>query len=70
MRKTLRASVLTLALCAPVFAGDIPNPSGPQTPPQRVTAEEQATHDTIQDETPDGLTETVLSLLERVLALL
>lgn len=77
MRKTLRASVLVLALCAPVFAGDIPNPSSPQPPPQNsmaegqpsVTTEAQATDDSTQDKAADSLTEAVLSLLEGVLAL-
>jgi hypothetical protein len=77
MRKTLRASVLVLALCAPAFAGDIPNPSSPQPPPQNMTAEEQpsvtteaqATGGNTQDKAGDSLTETVLSLLEGMLAL-
>lgn len=59
MRKTLRAFVLMLALCAPAAAGVISNPSSPQ-PATRVTAEEP---------TADGFTEAVLSLLESVLAL-
>lgn len=32
MRKTLRISLLTLALCCPVLAGEIHNPA-PQPPP-------------------------------------
>lgn len=40
MRKTFRASVLMLALCCPVFAGDIPNP--PIAPPQPPTPAVQA----------------------------
>lgn len=77
MRKTFRASVLVLALCAPAFAGDILNPSNPQPPSQNAVAEEQpsvtvegqATDGGTQNETADSLTETVLSLLESALTL-
>ncbi|HYN85359.1 MAG TPA: hypothetical protein VER32_08910 [Pyrinomonadaceae bacterium] len=41
MRKSLRASILLLALCFPVFAGDIPNP--PVAPPPPSTPEEGTT---------------------------
>ncbi|MDQ3819628.1 MAG: hypothetical protein M3362_18400 [Acidobacteriota bacterium] len=79
MRKTFRACVLVLVLCAPAFAGDILNPSKPQPPPPPqsaiteerpgTTAEEQATDGNTQDKTADRLTETVVRLLERVLAM-
>jgi hypothetical protein len=69
MRKTLRASVFVLALCAPVFAGDIPCPSITQPPPS-MTAEEEVTDSGTQSEAADSFTETVLSVLETVLALL
>jgi hypothetical protein len=68
MRKTLRASVLTLALCGAAFAGDIPTPSVIQPPPG-VTAEEQAAGGDMQNDAADGLAETVLNLIEGVLAL-
>jgi hypothetical protein len=68
MRKTLRASVLMLALCVPAFAGDIANPASPQPPQQSMTAEEQAAGN-IQDGAANSLSETVLSLLEGVLTL-
>lgn len=59
MRKTLRASVLMLALCSPASAGIILCPSAPAPPPDGVQAEQ----------TTDGFTETILSVLESVLAL-
>lgn len=67
MRKTLRASVLVLALCAPTFAGDIPMVPAPQPPPSNMTAEEATTDSVLQTETADGFTETLLSVLETVL---
>jgi len=65
MRKILGAAALALALCVPAVAGDIPNPVGSPQPPARMTAEETTADGYIQNE----LTETVLSLLESVLAL-
>jgi hypothetical protein len=62
MRKTLRASVLTLALCAPAFAGDIPCPSVVAPPQPTITEEGQAAG--------DDLTAAVLNLIQDVLALL
>jgi hypothetical protein len=68
MRKTLRASVLMLALCGSAFAGDISNPSAPQPPPpSNMTAEEPATAGMAQTEEADGFTETLLSVLETAL---
>jgi hypothetical protein len=65
MRKTLRASVFVLALCAPTFAGDIPCPS--VTQPLSTTAE---TEEVAGSKVADSFTETVLSVLESMLALL
>ncbi len=65
MLKTLRACVFVLALCAPAFAGDIPCPS--VTQPLSATAE---TEEVTDSEAADSFTETVLSVLESVLALL
>lgn len=65
MRKTLRASVFVLALCAPAFAGDIPCPS--VTQPMSTAA---GTEEVKDSEAADSFTETVLSVLESVLALL
>jgi hypothetical protein len=67
MRKTLRASVLMLALCAPAFAGDIPMPPAPQPPPSNMTAGEPATDDVMQTGTADEFTETLLTVLETAL---
>lgn len=69
MRKTLRASVLLLALCGSAFAGDISNPSAPQPPPLSMTAEEHATDGEIQTGAADSFTEMLLSVLESVLSL-
>ncbi len=69
MRKTLRAFVLVLALCAPAFAGDIPMPPAPQPPPSSTTGEGQATGSQALNGEPESLTETVLSVLESLLSL-
>lgn len=67
MRKTLRASVLMLALCAPAFAGDIPMPPAPQPPPSNMMAGEPATDGMTQPEEAGDFTETLLSVLETAL---
>jgi hypothetical protein len=49
MRKTLRASVLVLALCCPAFAGDIPNPVYAPTPqPKASTVQEPAAGEDVE----------------------
>jgi hypothetical protein len=68
MRKTLRASVFVLALCVPAFAGDIPNPPVPQPPPSMMA--EEVTDSDAQAEAADNFTETLLSALETLFALL
>jgi hypothetical protein len=70
MRKTLRASVLVLALCAPAFAGDIPMPPAPEPPPPSVTAANQVTGGETLTTESNSLTETVLSVITSVVALL
>jgi hypothetical protein len=69
MVKTLRASVLVLLLACSAQAGHIQNDrSGtPPTPPPPAEQEEPTTDDTGE---PDSFTETVLTVLESVLALL
>ncbi len=57
MRKSLRASVLLLALCCPVIAGTMPCPPVAPPPPQ---AAEEATTD---GDMHFPLTEFVLTLL-------
>jgi hypothetical protein len=61
MAKAIRASVVVLLLACSAYAGDIQNGiTGTPPPPS---------HGYIQNGAPDGLTETVLSLLGSVLAL-
>ena len=68
MRKTLRASVLMLALCAPAFAGNIPMVPAPQPPPpSNMTAAEPATDSMTRTEEAGGFTKTLLSVLETAL---
>lgn len=72
MRKTISASALILALTCTIHAGDMQNgaPSAPPPPPQSATQEAQTpVGDTAEGE-PDYLTEAVLTVVERVLALL
>ena len=76
MRKTLRAAVFTLALCAPAAAGDIPNPPAPQPPSITVPEEPansgdgtQAADSGSETQAADSLTEAALNLIESVLAL-
>lgn len=69
MRKILRASVLVLALCAPAFAGDIPMPPLPQPPLSNVVAEEKDAGGGVPEVQADSLTETVLSVIESLVAL-
>jgi hypothetical protein len=73
MRKTLQASILVLALYCPVLAGDISTPSStqpPPPPPPSPTTEGQTIGGEIGDEAPTPLAETLLSVIESVLALL
>lgn len=56
MRKTLRASIIVLAFCCPVFAGDMPCP--PIAPPSQPAKAEQEPTTGIETETTGGETET------------
>ena len=71
MRRTLSAPILVLVLCAPVFAGDIPMVPAPQPPPA-MKVEEPATNGDIPTPslTEESVTQSVVSWLESVLALL
>ncbi len=73
MRKTLRASVLVLALCCPAFAGEIPCPSVVPTPEPISAAQEPTMDSGIQNtQTTDGNSQNgaVAAFLEVVLSLL
>jgi hypothetical protein len=70
MGKTVRASALILFLACSTFAGEIQNGvTGTPPPPQNATQEQQTVDGDIQNGVADSLSETVLSLIERVLVL-
>lgn len=72
MRKILRAAALTLTLCAPAFAGDIPNPPAPPPNPTSIVVEEpveEPASDRGESEVTDIFMEAALNLLDSVLAL-
>jgi hypothetical protein len=70
MGKTVRASVLVLFLACSAHAGDIQNGiTGTPPPPQNATQEQQTVDGDIQNGVADSLSETVLSVIERVLVL-
>ena len=68
MRKILTASVLIVALGCPAFAGIMGCPPGAPEPLATVT--EEIREPETQSEVADSLTETMLTLLESVLAIL
>ena len=70
MRKTLRASVLMLALCCPAFAGEMPCPTVVPTPDPMTVEQEPAAGAAV--DTMDGQVETaaVASFVEVMLSLL
>ena len=69
MLKTLRISVLLLALCGSAFAGDIPCPAGPQS--SSMTAEGPTVEGEMPNESAaDGLVGTVLAVFESLRALI
>jgi len=72
MGKTIRASALILLLAFSAQAGYMQNDltAAPPPPPPSAPQGTQLADDNAPDEEPEGLTETVLSLLESVLALL
>jgi hypothetical protein len=67
MGKAVRASALILLLTCSAQAGYIPNGSPEPPPPMSNAVQEEQTADGYM---PNGLTETVLSVLGSVLALL
>lgn len=72
MRKVFRACMLALALCAPVFAGDMPTPPATPPPPPQNVVQEPTTEGDMQfpKASEDALTEIMLSMLSGVLTLL
>lgn len=69
MRKILSASFLVLTLCAPAFAGDVPMPPLPQPPLRSRTAAVQPADGDALTAEADSLPETLLSVIESVIAL-
>jgi hypothetical protein len=70
MGKAVRASALILLMTCSAHAGYIPNGSPEPPPPNAVQEEQMANGNIPNDEEDSSLTETVLNLLESVLALL
>jgi hypothetical protein len=73
MGKAVRASVLVLVLACSAQAGWIQNgvtDPPPPPPPQTLVAQEPPADNETPNDGPESLTETVLSVLESVLALL
>jgi len=72
MRKTIQASVLALLLSVSAYAGEMQcGAAPPPPPPSAPAAQVVATIDgEIQTGVADSLTETVLTLLGNVLALI
>lgn len=70
MRRTVQSLALILILSAPICAGEMQFPVA-NTPPQPAAATEAPTPDTEMhgDEADASITETMLNLLEGVLAL-
>ena len=68
MGKTIRTSALVLLLACSAQAGYIQNGSPASHPPNAVTVEQTA-DGYMQNDEPDSLTESVLSVLESVLSL-
>jgi hypothetical protein len=71
MSRAIRASVLTLLLFSSAHAGWMGNDvTGTPPPPPSDTQQGQMTEDTKLDEELNTLTATVVSVIERLLALL
>lgn len=68
MRKAISVAAVMLALTCSARAGYIPYGS-PESPPPNTAQEEQSADGYMPNGEPESLTETVLSLLEGVLAL-
>jgi hypothetical protein len=69
MRKTISVAALLLALTCSAYAGDIQNDS-PAPPKSANTIQEPTTDGDIQNGVADTITDTALTLLNNVLALL
>ena len=69
MGKAVRASALILFLACSTYAGEIQNGVTSTPPPQNTAQEQQAVDGDIQNGVADSLSETVLSVIERVLVL-
>jgi hypothetical protein len=69
MCKAICASVLVVLLSCSTYAGEMQNDVKRPLPPSTTAAQETTAGGIMQNEEPDGLTETVLSLLGSVLAL-
>ncbi len=71
MRKTLTTAALVLTLACPAFAGIMHTPAPAPPPPNTVQAETVTggESETETTDAADGLTETVLTVLESVLAI-
>ena len=71
MRKTIGASLLTLALSCATYAGHIPNDVKVTPTPEASGVPQETTSSGVQEPqaTDDGLTEITLSLLQSVLSL-
>src|SRR5947209_1118654 len=65
MRKTLRASVLLLALSGSAYAGEIPcdNPTPPQQPTTTSVTQEPTTDGNIPNDVAGSMTQIALDLL-------
>jgi len=71
MSRAMRASVLVLLLVSSAHAGWMGNgATQPPPPPPSDTQEEQAADGIMPNGEPDTITETVLSVIESLLALL
>lgn len=68
MRKAISVAAVMLALTCSARAGYMPNGS-PESPTPNAVQEEQTADGYMPNGEPESLTETVLSLLEGVLAL-
>lgn len=70
MRKTINVLALLLVLTSSTYGGDMPNGSPAPAPPPDGSQEETMSDSMMPEGGPESLTETVLNLLESVLALL
>ncbi|HZI17643.1 MAG TPA: hypothetical protein VEY09_03520 [Pyrinomonadaceae bacterium] len=71
MSRAIRASVLTLLLFSSAHAGWMGNDvTGTPPPPPSAPQEEQTTDGIMPNGEPDTITETMLSVIENLLALL